>query len=175
MNSSPILENRLFVGSCPRREADLDQLQAMGITAVLNLQTDDDLSDQDIRWHVLERQYRHRGLRVRRVPVEDRGSSVLREKLGECVQVLGELIEGGNTVYLHCTAGLNRAPTVAIAYLHWVENRGLRDAADYVQQCRPCAPYMQEIARATRENGQASRRFPRKRPTDVPKGVTDLG
>ena len=32
--------------------------------------------------------------------------------------LLAELIARGERVYLHCNAGLNRAPTVAIAYLH---------------------------------------------------------
>lgn len=175
MNSSLILENQLFVGSCPRKEADLDQLQAMGITAVLNLQTDDDLFDQEIPWNDLEHYYRHRRLKVRRIAIEDRGSWILRERLGECVQVLDELIEGGNTVYVHCNAGMNRAPTVAIAYLQWVEKRGLRDAVNYVQRCRMCAPYVQEIAMATAEAGHASRYRPRKCPTRVTEGVTGIG
>jgi hypothetical protein len=44
MDFDEILPN-LFVGSCPRNQGDIDHLKTdVGITAVLNLQTDDDFA-----------------------------------------------------------------------------------------------------------------------------------
>jgi len=68
MDVSQILPN-LFVGSYPGRPEDIDQLrQEFGITAVLNVQTDDDMAIWDLDWDGLESHYRQAGVEVRRVP-----------------------------------------------------------------------------------------------------------
>jgi len=54
-----------------------------------------------------------------RVPVRDFDLVDLREKLLECVHLLERLLAASHLVYLHCTIGAARSPTVAIAYLHW--------------------------------------------------------
>ena len=43
----------------------------------------------------------------------------LREELPKAVCGLQRAISEGKTVYVHCTAGLGRAPAVVIAYLFW--------------------------------------------------------
>jgi len=40
---------------------------------------------------------------------------------------------------------MNRAPTVAIAYLHTIRGFALRAARDLVKQRRACVPYMQML------------------------------
>ena len=52
---------------------------------------------------------------------------------------------GGDRVYLHCNAGMNRAPTVAIAYLHVHHAMSLGAARDSVKQRRHCVPYMRVL------------------------------
>jgi hypothetical protein len=56
------------------------------------------------------------------------------------------LLARGERVYLHCNAGLNRAPTVAIAYLHAHRGYALQDACDFVKARRPCVPYMRLLS-----------------------------
>jgi protein-tyrosine phosphatase len=51
-------------------------------------------------------------------------------------------VRGGARLYLHCNAGMNRAPTVAIAYLHRHQGFAIGVARDYVKRRRPCVPYM---------------------------------
>ena len=46
------------------------------------------------------------------------------------------------------TPGIGRSPTVVIAYLHWVENRDLEQAAGHVQSRRRCSPDLQAIRAA---------------------------
>jgi len=111
-----ILPN-LFVGSCPRNVEGIDRLKESGITAVLNVQTDEDFASWGIDWDQLADHYRHLGIEVRRVPVRDFDPDHLRERLPECVRVLDELLQSGHTVYVHCSGGINRSPTVVIAYL----------------------------------------------------------
>jgi protein-tyrosine phosphatase len=51
-------------------------------------------------------------------------------------------ISAGRRVYLHCNAGMNRAPTIAIAYLHVHRQLPLHEARDFVKARRHCVPYM---------------------------------
>ena len=139
MNLDQVLA-QLFVGSYPLRTTDIDRLkQDFGITAVLNLHTDDDINNLNLAWAALEDHYRDSAIEVCRVPVRDFDSEDLRRKLPDCVEALNQLLEDGHIVYVHCTAGMGRSPSVAIAYLHWVEKRDLDEAVRYVKKRRPCA------------------------------------
>ena len=146
MNLDQVLA-QLFVGSYPLRTADIDRLkQDFGITAVLNLHTDDDINDLNLAWPALEDHYRDSAIELCRVPVRDFDSEDLRRKLPDCVEALNQLLEDGHTVYVHCTAGMGRSPSVAVAYLHWVEKRDLEEALRHVKNRRSCAcPDMEAI------------------------------
>jgi protein-tyrosine phosphatase len=145
MNADQVLP-QVVVGSYPASTADVDHLQReFGVTAVLNLQNDEDIDDLNVAWPLLEDHYRRSGIDVRRVPVRDFDQDDLRRNLPECVRVLRELIEEGHTVYVHCTAGIGRSPTVVIAYLHWVEGVGLDEAVVEVRSRRNCSPDVQAI------------------------------
>lgn len=43
-------------------------------------------------------------------------------------------------VYVHCTAGLGRAPAVCIAYLYWWCGMELDQAYQHLTDIRPCGP-----------------------------------
>ncbi|MCE5266487.1 MAG: dual specificity protein phosphatase family protein [Planctomycetaceae bacterium] len=150
MNLSQILPN-LIVGSCPIAPEDIDRLKRDGVTAVLNVQTDDDMAYWGLDWPGLERHYREVGIDVRRVPVQDFDRQDLRERLPECVEALRELLAAGHKVYVHCNMAVNRSPTVVIAYLHWVLGWSLTKAADYVMRLRPSDPYLDAIQLASRD------------------------
>lgn len=136
----------LFVGSYPGNALDIERLQReSGITAVLSLQTDEDIEHFDLDWHSLLTHYKSCGIEVRRVAVRDFDAGDLQEKLPACVSTLNELMQSGHTVYLHCSAGAGRSPTVAIAYLFWCDGWNLDSAVDHVQQCRPCSPSIEAI------------------------------
>jgi len=92
-----------------------------GVTAVLNVQTDEDLAYWGVDLRELQSSFREAGIDIRRVPVRDFDPDDLRRKLPECVQLLAELLDLGHVVYLHCNMAVNRSPTIAIAYLHWVQ------------------------------------------------------
>ncbi len=137
---------QLFVGSHPEGADDIDRLrQQTGTTAVLNLQTDEDMGSVSLTWEPLEAHYKASGIELCRVPVRDFDAADLREKLPTCVRALDELLVAGHTVYLHCTAGTGRSPTVAIAYLYWCRGWELVRAAEYVQQQHPCSPNVEAI------------------------------
>ena len=142
---------KLFVGAHPNNADDIDELKSAGITAVLNLQSDDDFQYLGIGWSRLHAHYFALGMEVRRVPVQDFNDDDLRNKLPQAVQTLSELLEGGHTVFVHCSAGVNRSPSVIIGYLHWVQGWNLDEAEKQVRRCRSCSPVMEVIRLATRD------------------------
>jgi protein-tyrosine phosphatase len=138
---------QLLVGTYLESAQEVQTLHRQdGVTAVLNLQT-----DQDIRAFSAEPPgdlYAGSGVKLCRVPVRDFDSPDLRQKLPECVRALVRLLDEGHTVYLHCTVGANRSPTVAIAYLHWSLGWDLDSAVKHVKECRCCAPNVDAIRQA---------------------------
>jgi protein-tyrosine phosphatase len=138
----------LFVGTFPRSTEDIDRLHQQGVTAVLNVQTDEDMAYWGVNWNRLERQHRQVGIEVRRVPVRDFDLDDLRRQLPECVEVLEELLQSGYIAYVYCNMGINRSPSIVIAYLHWVQGWDLENATDNVMKCRSCEPYLDAIGLA---------------------------
>lgn len=53
----------------------------------------------------------------------------LRSTLPGAVRALHRELEAGRRVYVHCTAGLGRAPAVCIAYLYWFQHFQLQNVS----------------------------------------------
>ena len=154
MNHSQVLP-QLYVGSYPESTSEIDRLSRQSsITAVLNLQTDDDMRHFHLPWPPLQAHYAACGIDIRRVPVRDFDPVDLRAKLPECIRVLRELLAAPHTVYIHCTAGTGRSPTVVIAYLNWCCSWDLEEAVSHVKRCRQCSPNVEAIRLAI-HNGPA--------------------
>jgi protein-tyrosine phosphatase len=135
----------LLVGEYPRVE-DLAWLRdEHGVTAVVSLQDDADLASKRLDVADLERACAELGLVFERLPIADGDPDGLAARLPAVVARLHALIDGGARVYLHCNAGYNRAPTVAIAYLHVHRGLSLDDACALVKQQRSCVPYMSAL------------------------------
>jgi protein-tyrosine phosphatase len=150
MDYHPIL-SKLFVGSYPGSASDIEILKRQAaISAVLNLQTDDDMQHFNLDWNSLATHYQTCRIHPCRVPVRDLDPVDLQDKLPACVSALNELMESGHTVYLHCSAGAGRSPTVAVAYLSWCCGWDLDAAVAHVTQCRCCLPNIDAIRFATR-------------------------
>ncbi len=113
------------------------------VSTVFSLQDADDLAATGLDIEVLQRAYAAAGLRFERVPVPDYEPSRMLAVLDRLLAELAGSLGGGERVYLHCNAGMNRAPTVAIAYLHAHHGYSLRAACDLVRARRTCAPYLQ--------------------------------
>jgi len=143
--SVSVIRPALLVGEYPTPEDAAWLRDEHGVTVVVSLQDDADLASKGLRLAALERAYREHGLAFHRIPVPDGDDRNLAARLGEIVALVGEVIDAGGRVYLHCNAGFNRAPTAAIAYLHAHEGLSLDDARDLVKQRRHCVPYMRAL------------------------------
>ncbi len=137
-----ILPGILWVGTFVR-PGEIDGLLERHITTVVSLQTDGNFAYCGVSADQLTRALSAAGIALRRVPVEDFSADLLARKLPECVVVLaGALAPEGARVYLHCTAGMNRSPTVAAGYLIQARGATARLAHDYVRTRRRCRPYL---------------------------------
>ena len=135
----------LAIGEYPTPEDAAWLREARAFTAVVSLQDDVDLDRKGLSIRSLKRAYAGHDIRFFHLPVPDGDGDALRMRLDEAVRLVSALIAAGERVYLHCNAGLNRAPTVAIAYLHVHHGHSLAAACALVKSRRPCVPYMRVL------------------------------
>ncbi len=153
INYDQILPN-LYVGTYPETLKDIQELKDRhGVTAVLNLQTDEDLDERGIDWLAMEESYRRLGIEVHRVPMRDFDPAHQRQRLPEAVKVLENLLASRHITYLHCNAGTGRSPLVAMAYLYWCRKMSREQAIKHVQERRYCAPY-EDLLELSRKSGK---------------------
>ena len=137
----------LFVGEYPRIEDVAWLRQEFGVSAVFSLQDAEDLTVKGLSLPALVTECRSHQVEFHRVPVADFDCDSLDKALPSALHGLQTLTSNGHTVFLHCNAGCNRAPTVAIAYLHAHQGMTLHQARDFVKERRPCGPYMEILYR----------------------------
>jgi len=148
-----LMFNNLILGSCPTSVVDVDRLgNQLKVTAVLNLQTDDDFAQWGVDWPGIENHYVNHNIVLSRVPIIDWDEDDLRVHLETAVSALDALIEDDHRVYVHCTAGVGRAAATVIGYLAWVEGYGFDKAVEYVTSRRKVKPYLDTIAELTAQN-----------------------
>jgi dual specificity protein phosphatase-like protein len=137
------IRHDLVIGSCPIHPSDIDRIyDNTGVSAVLSVQTDDCRAALGIDYRMLEERASSRGLLLLNAPIYDFDADDQRKRLPGAVAQLCKLLSGGHRTYLHCTAGINRAPLVALAYLTFVEGMALPDAFALIQRGRPeASPY----------------------------------
>ena len=147
INFNKIVSN-LFVGTCPRNHLDAQRLKQAGITAVLNLQTDEDFDLHKVRLEKLQSAYNQLDISLFRVPIVDFDKDDLVVHLPYAAETLKGLMQNNHSVYVHCTAGMERSPAVAVTYLAWHKQWGLEEALNLVKAARNCKPYEDALERA---------------------------
>lgn len=82
--------------------------------------------------------------------VVDFDKESLRRTLPRAVHHTAHAINDGKKVYVHCTAGLGRAPATCIAYMFWFSDFGsLDEAYEHLTSIRPCGPSRDSIRGST--------------------------
>jgi protein-tyrosine phosphatase len=132
----------LLIGEYPRQDDVVWLRDTFEISAVHNLQDDEDLRVNGLDIEALRREYEAHAIQLLRTPIQDGSADAMGERLEAALNDLHSLISGGRRVYLHCNAGLNRAPTLAIAYLRGFRKMSLDEAVAYVKKRRACGPFM---------------------------------
>jgi protein-tyrosine phosphatase len=90
----------------------------------------------------LSAEYDAHGIDYVRTPIQDGSADAMAERLEVALDDLRDLVTPGSRVYLHCNAGMNRAPTLAIAFLRAYRQMSLEEAMKLVKKNRACGPFM---------------------------------
>lgn len=120
--------------------ADLPRLRARGVGAILSLQRPGiDLTvDAVMRMRVACEP----AIAFRNVAITDYDPQAVLARLPEALAALAGFVDEGRIVYLHCTEGINRAPSVALAHLVVHEGLTVDRALADVRRAAPFArPY----------------------------------
>ncbi len=145
-------EPRLLVGPGPTGLDDVRTLTEHGVTGVLSLQTDDDLGARGLRWPTFWQLYTARGIAALRVPIRDFDRKDLTRSIEIALTSLDELLTHHARVYLHCTLGLNRSPTLALAHLY--RSLGPERALSALMERHPQAvPYPDTLTKWWKKHG----------------------
>lgn len=111
------VDSDVCVGPYPQTPEHADALAEVGVTAVVNLQTDQDLRHRGVDLDRLHRKLRQHGIELHRLPIQDFDETDLIRHLPTAAALLNRLTESGHRTYVHCTAGMGRAPAVILSYL----------------------------------------------------------
>ena len=137
LNWGQITEN-IVIGTCPMVPDDLKKIQSEAeISGVLSLQHDDCLAFWDIKYATMYRTGTVRGLMMERCPIKDFDVQDVRKRLPKAILMLANMLTLEHRVYVHCTAGMGRAPTVVLGYLTLVEGYSPDDAIHLILKGRP--------------------------------------
>ncbi|XP_019462192.1 PREDICTED: phosphoglucan phosphatase DSP4, amyloplastic [Lupinus angustifolius] len=141
----------LIVGSCLQSPEDVDKLRKIGVKTVFCLQQDSDLEYFGVDINAI-REYAKtfNDIQHLRAEIRDFDSFDLRMRLPAVLSELYRAVNSnGGVTYIHCTAGLGRAPAVALAYMFWVQGYKLNDALGLLLSKRSCFPKLDAIKSAT--------------------------
>lgn len=98
---------KLYIGSVPVHDVDMNFLKAMGVTAILDLCLNNPAE---------ESMARERGMQYFGTFVVD-GRSLSQKQFDAITGLLARWRDEGHSIYVHCHGGLGRAPTAVAAYL----------------------------------------------------------
>lgn len=143
------IEDNIFLGSAPQNSVDTARLKQMKVTAVLSLQSDADFKSHRIDWKKLQSSYQYNEISVQRFGIIDFDEQDLGNKLPEPIQALNQMLAIGHRVYVHCNAGICRAPATVLGYLCHYRGMTVVQGLDYLSASRPqIHPYINAVERA---------------------------
>ncbi|XP_076957310.1 phosphoglucan phosphatase DSP4, amyloplastic-like [Bidens hawaiensis] len=141
----------LIVGSCLQTPADVDKLRSIKVKTIFCLQQDSDLEYFSVDIGAI-REYASTfdDIQHIRAEIRDFDGADLRLRLPAVVSKLHKAVNrNGGITYIHCTAGLGRAPATALAYMFWVQGYKLNNALSLLLRNRKCFPNVEAIKSAT--------------------------
>lgn len=117
INWNYILDD-LIVGSCPQKPDDIDLLaEKEKVDVIFSLQEDCDMEYFNIEVTGITGRAKSRGdIKIVRNPVRDFDPFNLRQRLPRAVSKLAKAKGEDKKAYVHCTAGMGRAPGEQQAY-----------------------------------------------------------
>lgn len=126
-----VLTRRLAVGPMPASEAHWRQLEQAGLRARFSCCYPHEQSPAP-----LPPDWRSDGLPL---PDHRRQEPLELERLALVLERAESLLNEGQPMYLHCLAGIERSPLIAVGLSARERNLSLFEALDWVRRCHPAA------------------------------------
>jgi predicted protein tyrosine phosphatase len=131
---------RLVIGTCPMTSRDVKRIRdEAGVSAMFSLQHDACHAHFHIDYAGLLETASSLGLAMARRPIRDFDIADMRRGLPLAVAALARLQADGHRTYVHCTAGLGRAPLTVLGYLTLIEGVDPEQAIRMILAARPDA------------------------------------
>ncbi|CAJ1333330.1 unnamed protein product [Effrenium voratum] len=153
--------NNLYVGSCPRQQTHIETLNLLGVTCVVNFQTEEDCKRNCVAGIGMEedplavsRIYESKGMQYIWMPTFDMSTDGRAQMLPQASFLFAELIRRGHTVYSHCNAGVGRSVAAACGYLVFALGLEMRQMQHVMASCRPVAFFDFEALNRARDKYQ---------------------
>lgn len=127
----------LVVGAYPQDARDVAALCEEGITRVFNLVRDLEYEEEGGR-EACAAALEAAGIEEERVEVEDYGS-LPADQIERAVRVVGDWLDDGERVYLHCRAGWQRSAAVAAGVVAVRDGVGIDEALVRIRERKPTA------------------------------------
>lgn len=150
LNYSQVTEN-IFLGAYVKTEEDLTLLRKNKVTAILSIQTDQDLASHRLTPGYLSELCDQYGIQLITYSIEDMNKKDFLEKWTGAVILLRNLLRFGNKVYVHCSAGVYRSPQIVALYLMLVNHISPSEAIDFVKKKHPYARPSQNLINSALE------------------------
>jgi hypothetical protein len=126
-----ILTNRLALGPMPTSLLHWQQLEQAGLQSRFSC-----CYAEEETWEPIPSHWQSSGVSL---PDHRRQEPLRHERLAEALAVAGALLAEDKPVYLHCMAGIERSPLVAIGLTARERNLDMHAALDWVRRCHPAA------------------------------------
>ena len=126
----------LVIGAYPVDVADVEALDRLGVSRVLNLVEDEEYAPG--QRPEVEAAFAQAGILEKRMKLTDYGH-LPAEALEEAVSEVSDWLAAGEVSYVHCRAGWQRSAAVAAGVVAIRDGVGIEEALQRVQQRKPSA------------------------------------
>jgi hypothetical protein len=133
-----ILTGELALGPMPRSEPHWRQLEALGLNRRFSLCYPEEERITSVPEHWRSERFS--------LPDHRRQEPLLPERLEQGLSLGAALLEeaGAGPIYLHCLAGRERSPLMAVGLVARRRGLDLFEALDWVRRCHPAASPMMD-------------------------------
>lgn len=134
---SHIAPFKLYLGALPlKNEGHLEEISKLGVTCVLSMVENFEIEDGWANIPVKKEDWEEKGIEVMHIEAVD-FLPLKHEEIERGVDFLAQMLEKGETVYVHCKAGRGRSATIVIVYLMKFHHYSFDEAYQFVHHQRP--------------------------------------
>jgi atypical dual specificity phosphatase len=126
----------LLIGCYPLDEQDVAMLHWAGVERVLNLVEDGEYRPKERE--AVEQAFAKAGIEEHRLPLPDYGG-LPSELVDRAVSIISDWLAEGHRTYVHCRAGWQRSPAIAVALVALRDGLDIDEALEAVRVRKPSA------------------------------------